>query len=158
MDTTEREDYLAERKKRRVAKNTHGIFDDKSPRNEGWVDWGQNVSWEIRLKQSQQIYAMIFHGGFQKHVVALLATSKTTTSTGKILYGNPYRAATFVLKSKSPGKRGCLDPRHHSTTWQYKLFFAMDLKVWQIERKLGKRTNVTLLGILLYYSFWESCK
>ena len=48
---------------------------------------------------------MIFHGGFQKHVVALLATSKTTTSTGKILYGNPYRAATFVLKSKSPGKR-----------------------------------------------------
>jgi len=39
MDTTERErvreDYLAERKKRRVAKNTHGIFDDKSPRNEG---------------------------------------------------------------------------------------------------------------------------
>ena len=45
---------------------------------------------------------MIFHGGFQKHVVALLATSKTT---GKILYGNPYRAATFVLKSKTPGKR-----------------------------------------------------
>ena len=26
------------------------------------------IPWEIRIKQSQQIYAMIFHGGFQKHV------------------------------------------------------------------------------------------
>ena len=28
----------------------------------------EGIPWEIRIKQSQQIYAMIFHGGFQKHV------------------------------------------------------------------------------------------
>ena len=46
---------------------------------------GQNVSWEIRIKQSQQICAMIFHSGFQKHV-ALCS-----------LYGNPTSALVCTL-------------------------------------------------------------
>ena len=56
-------------------------------------------SWEIPLKQSQQIYAMIFHGGFQKHVVALLLG---LLRLGKNTLWEPIEMPLLFSKAREP--------------------------------------------------------
>ena len=72
---------------------------------------GQNVSWEIRIKQSQQICAMIFHSGFQKHVALWEPTSAVRLSLDtyyiRSYCRNPLKiVAPINIVPGSPQKKG----------------------------------------------------